>query len=119
VVDGEVAGQIMFYPLKAGGNMMLILAPMCVKPSLQRKGIGGQLILKGLKKAAESGYDSVIVVGHPGYYPRFGFEKASKWGIKLPFEVPDEAFMAIELKKGSLEGKQGTINLPQPYVECG
>jgi predicted N-acetyltransferase YhbS len=91
---------------------------MAVKPGLQKKGIGGKLIKEGLKRAAEPGFESAIVVGHPQYYPRYGFEKASKWGIKLNFEVPDEAFMAIELKKDSLKGKKGVIELPQPYMEC-
>jgi putative acetyltransferase len=116
---GELVGHILFYPVKVGENVTLVLAPMCVKPELQKKGVGGKLIKEGFKKAIEQGYDSVIVVGYPEYYPKFGFEKASRWGIRLPFEVPDEAFMAIELKENSLQGKEGTVELPQPYLDCG
>jgi len=113
--DKGVIGQILFYPLN---SKALILAPMCVKPEMQRRGVGGKLVREGLKKALEQGYDSVIVVGHPEYYPRFGFKPASGWKIRLAFDVPDEAFMAIELTKGSLDGREWVVELPQPYMEC-
>jgi len=116
--DESLIGHMLLYPVKVGNFETLILAPMSVKPSYQKKGIGEQLIWQGFKKAVELGYDSVIVVGYPKYYPKFGFEKASKWNIKLPFDVPDEAFMAIELKDGSLNEKEGLVELPAPYLEC-
>ncbi len=53
------------------------------------------MIKKGIDKAKELGFDSIIVIGHKEYYPKFGFQRASRWNIKCPFEVPDEAFMAI------------------------
>ncbi len=111
----RVIGQILFYPVN---RKTLILAPMCVKPEMQRKGVGGKLIKEGLKRALEQGYDSVIVVGHPEYYPRFGFKPASGWKIRLAFDVPDEAFMAIELIDDSLDRKGGLVELPRPYMEC-
>jgi len=114
----EVIGQILFYPVEIEAGKALILAPMCVKPEMQRRGVGGKLVREGLKKALEQGYDSVIVVGHPEYYPRFGFKPASGWKIRLAFDVPDEAFMAIELTKGSLDGREGVVELPQPYMVC-
>jgi len=119
LTDIELVGHILFYPVKIGAEETLILAPMSVKPSYQKMGVGGKLIQEGFKKAVEQGYDSIIVVGHPEYYQKFGFEKASKWGIKLPFDVPDEAFMAIELKENSLQGKEGVVELPKPYLDCG
>jgi predicted N-acetyltransferase YhbS len=61
------------------------------------------------------GYGSIIVLGHPDYYPRFGFAPASTFGIKPPFEVPDNAFMALELLPNSLKGKQGTVKYPKEY----
>jgi len=79
--------------------------------------IGGKLINKGLKHAEDLGFRSVIVVGHPGYYPKFGFTKASGWGIKVPFEVPDEVFMALEIVKGELQNKQGIIEYPAEFME--
>jgi len=115
---GTLIGHILFskstisgYP----GYELLALAPMAVLPMYQRQGIGGKLVKNGLTKARELGFDAVVVVGHPEYYPRFGFEKASKWDISCPFEVPDEAFMAIELHVGSLTGKSGIVKFPKEF----
>lgn len=87
----------------------LALAPMAVLPAYQKKGIGSALIQEGLKRARAMGFPSVIVLGHKDYYPKFGFEKASKWGIKCPFEVPEESFMARELFTGALDAKPGIV----------
>ena len=94
-----------------------MLAPIAVIPELQKQGIGGKLIKKGIKKAKELEFDSIIVVGHKDYYPKFGFQKASQWGMKCPFEVPDEAFMAIELIVKALENKAGVVHFPQEFME--
>jgi len=56
------------------------------------------------------------LLGHSEYYPRFGYSRASKWGIKAPFEVPDEAFMAIELIEGSLNGVAGVVKYPPEFL---
>ncbi len=87
----------------------LALAPVSVLPEYQNKGIGKDLIHKALEQAKELGHQSIVVLGHPEYYPKFGFEKASQWGIEASFEVPDEAFMAIELYKNSLENVSGIV----------
>ncbi len=63
------------------------------------------------------GFDSIIVLGHKEYYPKFGFQRASKWNIKCPFEVPDEAFMAIELTERAFEGKAGTVKYHDEFME--
>jgi predicted N-acetyltransferase YhbS len=63
------------------------------------------------------GFDSIIVVGHKDYYPKFGFQKASKWGIQSSIEVPDEAFMAIELAEKALENKAGVVQYPQEFMD--
>jgi len=118
LAGGELVGHILFYPVEVAGGVTLVLAPMSVKPGMQGKGVGGRLIKAGFEKAVEEGYDSVVLVGYPDYYTRFGFEKASGFGLKLSFEVPDEAFMAIELAEGSLKGKAGLIELPKPYMDC-
>ena len=70
-----------------------------------------------MAKAKELGFNSIIVLGHKDYYPKFGFERASKWNIKCPFEVPDEAFMAIALNKKAFEGKAGTVKYPDEFME--
>lgn len=86
---------------------VLALAPVAVLPEYQSNGVGSKLIEAGLAHAKELGYKGVIVLGHEHYYPRFGFKTASGYGIKAPFEVPDEVFMALELVPGGLEGVSG------------
>jgi predicted N-acetyltransferase YhbS len=112
-INAEIVGHIMLTKLlvKDGEKKYesLALAPISVLPEYQNKGIGSKLILQGLKIAKEMGFKSVIVLGHDKYYPRFGFRSASKWGIKAPFDVPDESFMALELENGGLDGIAGTV----------
>lgn len=118
--DNEIVGHILFSKMKIVGEIeyeTLMLAPLAVIPELQKQGIGGKLVKKGIEKAIELGFDSIIVVGHKDYYPRFGFQKASKWGIKCPFEVPDGAFMAIELTEKALENKAGVVQFPEEFME--
>jgi len=91
---------------------------MAVVPDLQNRGIGTELIKKGMIKAKELGFYSIIVLGHKGYYPRFGFKSAAKWGIKCPFKVPDEAFMAVELYDKALNGKAGTVEFPDEFMDA-
>ena len=119
-IDNKIVGHILFSKIKIIGSSVfesLALAPMAVIPDFQKKGIGVALINKGMKKAKEMGFDSIIVLGHNEYYPKFGFLRASKWNIKCPFEVPDEAFMAIELTEKALGGKSGTVKYPDEFIE--
>mgnify|MGYP002410537600 CR=1 FL=1 len=95
----------------------LALAPVSVLPEYQNKGIGTGLIEESLKLAEEMGFKSVIVLGHDRYYPRFGFKPANTWGIKAPFDVPDESFMALELEKGSLDNIKGTVAYCKEFFE--
>ena len=95
----------------------LALAPVSVLPKYQNQGIGTRLIRESLKLAKEMGFQSVIVLGHDRYYPRFGFKPASVWGIKAPFDVPDESFMALELQEGSLDGVSGTVVYNRAFFE--
>ena len=88
---------------------------MSVLPAHQKKGIGGSLIVEGLKVAKSNGFKSVIVLGHEAYYPKFGFLPASKWGIKAPFDVPDIAFMAQELIANGLEEIAGIVEYPKEF----
>jgi len=118
-VDGTVSGHILFYPVViesgAGSHWTLALAPMAVIPELQNKGIGSALVAAGLEAAKRQGHRSVIVLGHAEYYPRFGFRPASKWGIRAPFEAPDEAFLALELVPGELADKRGAVRYPAEF----
>ncbi|MGE7880385.1 GNAT family N-acetyltransferase [Bacillus sp. NPDC094077] len=120
-VDGEIVGHIMLskITIEKGDTSVdsLSLAPVSVAPSHQKKGIGGKLIASALEKAKELGYGSVVVLGHPEYYPKFGFKKASKWNIKAPFEVPDEVFMAMELRENAFEGVEGIVQYSSAFAE--
>ncbi|WP_043933167.1 GNAT family N-acetyltransferase [Bacillus sp. EB01] len=119
-MSGETVGHVLMTKARISSIQSietLALAPVSVLPEYQNNGIGTQLINKALAKAIKLGFSSAIVLGHPNYYPRFGFEKASKWGIKAPWNVPDEVFMAMELKKGSLENSSGTVEYPKEFSD--
>ena len=122
IVDDEIVGHILFFPVdiknESKSTKSLSLAPMAVHPDFQNKKIGSLLVKEGLKKAAECGFTSVIIVGHPKYYPKFGFKPASLWNIKLPFEIPDEVFMALELKSDGLKDCKGIVEYPKEYEEA-
>lgn len=120
-LDGKILGHIMLTKLLIGNGEKrydsLALAPVSVLPEYQNNGIGCKLINESLKIAKEIGFKSVIVLGHDKYYPRFGFRPASIWGIKAPFEVPDEAFMALELEVGGLDSVAGTVVYSKEFLE--
>lgn len=106
VLDGKIVGHILFTKAAVGGRTELALAPLSVLPACQRQGIGRALMAEGHCIAKRLGFDYSIVLGHPGYYPKAGYRPASLYGIKAPFEVPDENFMALKLNPsaGVLDG---------------
>lgn len=120
-VTGKIVGHIMLTKLiiKDGNreHESLALAPVSVIPPYQNKGIGTALINESLKTAKKLGFKSVVVLGHDKYYPRFGFKPASTWGIKPPFDVPDNAFMALELENGGLDSVKGIVVYPKEFFE--
>lgn len=112
-MDGEIVGHILFSPVALDGHperRILGLAPMAVLPARQRQGIGSALVRAGLERCRELGYGAVVLLGHPSYYPRFGFQPAARFGIGSEFEAPDEAFMLLELAPGYLAGASGTVH---------
>lgn len=120
-VDGQILGHILFTRctiLQPDGIEVpsLALAPVGVLPETQNKGIGSALILSGLNVAKELGESSVIVLGHAGYYLRFGFEKASKWKIQCPFPAPDESFMAMEIFPKALLSVHGSVRYSSAFM---
>jgi len=121
-IKGEIVGHILFYPLKIKNkneeHTVLSLAPIAVHPKYQNKGIGSKLVKRGLEIAKDNGFDAVIVIGHPNYYPRFGFTPAKNWNIKLPFNAPDDVFLAIELKKDSLKNCSGTVEFTKEFFDA-
>lgn len=113
----EIVGYILFTKIKIDQHISLALAPLAILPAFQRKGVGKKLILEGHRIAKELGYSSVIVLGHPTYYSRFGYTPASKWNIKAPFDIPDEVFMAIELVPNSLKHTNGKVEYAQEFFD--
>ncbi|REC63604.1 N-acetyltransferase [Chryseobacterium pennae] len=116
---GIVAGHILFTKLMIENGLetfeSLALAPVSVKPDFQNQGIGGQLIREGHLRAQKLGYQSVILIGHEEYYPRFGYEKTSNFGISFPFDIPEENGMAIELVEDGLKNKKGRVKYPKEF----
>jgi putative acetyltransferase len=109
--DGKVAGHIAFSPAAietANGTLDAIgLAPMSVRPELQRSGIGSQLVREGLARIQVAGHRYVIVLGHKDYYPRFGFVVAANHGLRSEYDVPPEHFMVQGLNGAPLDGIAG------------
>jgi putative acetyltransferase len=115
----EVIGHILFSEItletEKGPISTLGLAPMSVKTGYQHKGIGSNLVVKGIDACKNLGYKHVIVLGHPQFYPRFGFIPAESFGITSPFPVPSDVFMVLELESGSLNGLQGKVKYPPAF----
>ena len=107
IFDGHVVGHIMYSPLSVGGNQGAALGPMAVMPEHQRRGIGSQLIEAGNGKLKEAGCPFIVVVGHPEYYPRFGFSPANIYGVTCEWELPDDAFMVLMLDPRKIQGLAG------------
>jgi predicted N-acetyltransferase YhbS len=109
--EDKLVGHILFTPLQIiNGDKVfntLALAPVAVLPEYQNQGIGSKLIIEGHRIAKTLGFNSCFVLGHPDYYPRFGYKPAGSWSIPPPHGAPPEAFMAVELIAGSLNGVSG------------
>ena len=118
-VKGEIVGHILFSPVKLAGNKSDLkiagLAPMAVKPDSQNQGIGTALVKSGLIHCKSEGYQAVVVLGHPDYYPEFGFVPSSKYGIKSEYDIPDEVFMIKELENDALTDCTGTVKYHEAF----
>jgi len=115
--DDEIVGHVMFSELviesESGVIQAASLAPMAVTPKRQRRGIGSALVRRGLEICREHGQSIVVVVGHPEYYPRFGFSAELARNLHGPFS--GKAWMALELVSGSLAGVRGTVRYPEAF----
>jgi len=110
--DGRVGGHILFTPVQVVGETTwpaLGLAPMAVLPEFQCRGIGSQLVHAGLEACRAAGHEVVFVLGHPEFYPRFGFHRMSEFGITCEFNAPDEVLMVLELTPGAIAGRRGEV----------
>lgn len=119
--DGEVAGHILFSELpirRSDGGVIpaASLAPMAVHPRLQRVGVGSLLVRAGLEVCRAKGKDVVLVLGHPAYYPRFGFSAELGRQIQSPYSEPGrDSWMALELRAGALHGVTGSVQYPAAF----
>ncbi|WP_163103018.1 GNAT family N-acetyltransferase [Peribacillus alkalitolerans] len=118
---GEIVGHIMFSNAKIiNGHEeteVIALGPVAVSPDCQKKGIGGLLIKEGLRRSKEMGFRLVFLIGHPTYYPRFGFKPAGHFGFQLKqFQVPEDVFMVYELLDGELERVSGELRYSNTFL---
>ena len=131
-LEGEIAGHVLLFPIRhtpiaSGPSFLesdekpvriLSLGPISVLPAYQKQGIGGQLIEAGHRAAHELGYSAVVLLGHASYYPRFGYAPAQKWGLTNQWKITGEAWMAIELIEGALDGMTGEMIYPEAFNEA-
>ena len=122
VTQDKVVGHILFSPVsvqKIGRTVVgMGLAPMAVSPEYQRQGIGAALIEAGIAKLTKKPCPFVVVLGHPEYYPWFGFKPASERGIKCEWTVPDEAFLIMVLDESVMQGVTGVSKYRPEFAEA-
>lgn len=118
--DGEVVGHILLSEAIVESpeqqHKVIVLAPIAVKPDCQKRGVGSALIAEGIRRCKQLGYGLILLIGHPAYYPKFGFQPARQFGLELKqFEVPDEVFMVYEVEAGKLREIQGELKYPEAF----
>ena len=122
VSGGRVVGHVVFSPMEIDpprpGFNVAALGPVGVLPELQRRGIGSQLVRAGMDACREAGVDAVAVLGAPRFYGRFGFEPASRYGLRNEY-VEDEHFMILELRRGFLEAAAGLLKYAPEFGAAG
>lgn len=121
VEDSLVVGHVAFSPVtvsRPDGSVLagIGLGPMAVAPSLQGHGIGTRLARIGLERLRAAGHPFCVVLGHPNFYPRFGFKRASGYGIRWERDVPEEVFFALELAPGTLEDVSGVVRYSPEFA---
>lgn len=122
-IEGEIVGHALFCPIYIHAEdgeeyPCLSLGPIAVIPEYQKQGLGGKMIRTGHFIALGLDYTAVVLLGHPSYYPRFGYQSAEKWHITNPWQITGEPWMAIELVPGSLLGKAGLAVYPEAFNEA-
>jgi putative acetyltransferase len=120
--DGDVVGHILFTPVRVESEGRAVegmgLAPMAVRPDRQRQGIGSALVRRGVEILRSRGCPFVVVVGHPPYYPRFGFEPASTHFLRSQWDgIPDDAFMVLVLDPAAMTGVAGVARYRPEFDE--
>lgn len=119
--DDRIVGHILLTGIKIKNGKRkfdsLALAPVSVLPQYQNRGIGKKLIRSAHQAARKSGHNSIILLGHPGYYSKFGYTPADSFGIELPFDAPIEYCMAVELTEDGLQEISGIVEYPAEFFE--
>ncbi len=119
--DGSIIGHILLTRIQITNDdesfSSLALAPVSVLPAFQKKGIGGQLIVEAHKIAKSLGHQSIVLLGHESYYPKFGYELASKYNITIPFEAPEENCLVIKLVRDGLNGVSGAVEYAKEFYK--
>jgi len=123
VQSDRIVGHLFFSLVAVEGKCsknlsILVLAPVAVLPNYQRQGIGTRMIREGLEECGRSGFQAVVVLGHPHFYSRFGFIPASRNSLRCEYDVPDEAFMVLELESGALQDCSGTVKYRSEFSLC-
>lgn len=116
-VNKKLVGHIFFSPMTIDKYDMRIagLAPMAVLPEYQNKRIGSALVEEGLEQCKKEGYKAVAVLGHPNYYPKFGFVPSTRYDLISEYNVPKEVFMVKELEIGSLADISGVLKYHEEF----
>ncbi|KEI34628.1 GNAT family N-acetyltransferase [Allofrancisella frigidaquae] len=119
-LDNQIIGQIILSKMSQDGipNIDIYgLAPMCVSPNYQNLGIGAKLVEQVIQEAKKCNIDAIFVLGHPNYYPRFGFKPATEYNVKCEYDVPADVFMVLDLsgKLKKLHGK--TVYYAEEFKE--
>lgn len=118
-VGTQIVGYILLTPVTitnvAALHPSLALAPLAVLPPFQGKGIGSALIHTAHRTARRHGYTSIVVLGHPDYYQRFGYQRADHFSITLPIDAPTSHCLVVELEQGALAGIQGRVRYPPEF----
>jgi putative acetyltransferase len=108
-LDDRIVGHILYSPVDLGGLGGAALGPMAVLPEQQRQGIGSRLVEAGNQRLAEAGFPFIVVVGHPDFYPRFGFQPARTFGLACEWDVPADVFMVKVLDGARMGGATGLV----------
>ena len=101
---------------QASRTECLSLAPVSVLPKYQNQNIGTALIEQAHIVAKQYSYPAIVLIGHDQFYPRFGYKRASTFGVTFPFDSPDKNCMVLELIKGGLNGINGIIEYPPEFI---
>jgi len=119
VFDDRIVGHALFSQVRidseGGSDTIASLAPIAVLPGHQRRGIGRALMRHGTVMCADAGYGALIVVGHPAYYPRFGFAADAVAHLESPYS--GDAFMGLDLRPGFLASIRGTVRYPSAFAD--